>query len=427
MTDRRDFVKRVAGAAGAAGMGSLFAAQQAFARELASVNLPSKNEKLAFAALRERYLLDPDITYFNHGSIGTIPRIVHEAHVEYLTLCESNPWLYMWGGAWEQPREEVRAKMARLIGCDPTEVTLTHNTTEGFNLLANGLPLGPGDEVLFPATNHSGATVAWDFAAPTKGFTKRAFDFPILDVPEMTADDILQLFDDAISSNTRLLIFPDIDNIVGLYHPVKEIVNLARTRGVEWIAIDGAQSLGMRSFNISDLGVDVYCSSPHKWVQAPKETGVMFVRSELQQTLAPMWFTWGQQRWSDSARKYEDYGTRDLPAIMTLGDALDFQEQIGMAAKEARYHDLWEFFLSMADNSDRVIWRSSRDWNLSASLFAVEIEGKNSNEVSETMYRDNGFVFRPFHTDELNTLRISLNTFNTEDEIVHFFEIVEGM
>jgi selenocysteine lyase/cysteine desulfurase len=74
-----------------------------------------------------------------------------------------------------------------------------------------------------------------------------------------------------------------------------------------------------------------------------------------------------------------------------------------------------------------VIWRSSRDWNLSASLFAVEIDGKNSNEVSETMYRDNGFVFRPFHTDELNTLRISLNTFNTEDEIVHFFEIVEGM
>ena len=153
----------------------------------------------------------------------------------------------------------------------------------------------------------------------------------------------------------------------------------------------------------------------------------MYVRSELQASLRPMWYTWGQRGWSDSARKYEDYGTRDLPAIMTLGDALDFQEQIGMAAKEARYHDLWEFFLSMTDNSDRVIWRSSRDWDLSASLFAVEIDGKISSEVSETMYRDHGFVFRPFHISDLNTLRISPNIFNTEEEIVRFFEIIEGM
>jgi selenocysteine lyase/cysteine desulfurase len=415
----------VAGVAGAAGVGSLFGTRQAFAQELASVAPPRVRNADSFAAMRDRYMLDPGITYLNHGSIGTIPRMVHDAHVEYLRVCETNPWLYMWGGAWEQPREEVRAKMARLMGCDPTEVTLTHNTTEGFNILANGLPLGPGDEVLFPATNHSGATVAWDFAAPARGFTKRAFDFPILDVPEMTADDILQLFDDAISSNTRLLIFPDIDNIVGLYHPVKEIVDLARTRGVEWVAVDGAQSLGMRSFNVTDLGVDIYCSSPHKWVQAPKETGVMYVRSGVQDALQPMWYTWGQRGWSNSARKYEDYGTRDLPAIVTLGDALDFQEQIGAAAKEARYHDLWEFFLSMADNSDRVIWRSSRDWDLSASLFAVEIDGKNSNEVSETMYRDNGYVFRPFRTSELNTLRISPNIYNTEDEIVRFFELVE--
>ncbi len=425
MADRRTFVRQVAGVAGAAGVGSLFGTRQAFAQELASVAPPRVRNADSFAAMRDRYMLDPGITYLNHGSIGTIPRMVHDAHVEYLRVCETNPWLYMWGGAWEQPREEVRAKMARLMGCDPTEVTLTHNTTEGFNILANGLPLGPGDEVLFPATNHSGATVAWDFAAPARGFTKRAFDFPILDVPEMTADDILQLFDDAISSNTRLLIFPDIDNIVGLYHPVKEIVDLARTRGVEWVAVDGAQSLGMRSFNVTDLGVDIYCSSPHKWVQAPKETGVMYVRSGVQDALQPMWYTWGQRGWSNSARKYEDYGTRDLPAIVTLGDALDFQEQIGAAAKEARYHDLWEFFLSMADNSDRVIWRSSRDWDLSASLFAVEIDGKNSNEVSETMYRDNGYVFRPFRTSELNTLRISPNIYNTEDEIVRFFELVE--
>jgi len=425
MADRRAFLRQAAGVAGATGLGSLLGVRQAFAEQLETVTPPRTTDASSFASLSERYLLDPEITYFNHGSIGTIPRIVHEAHAEYLRICESNPWLYMWGGEWEQPREDVRTKMASLLGCPAPEVALTHNTTEGFNLLANGLPLGPGDEVLFPDTNHSGATVAWDYAAPGKGFTVRRFEFPLMDVPQMTAADVLQLFDDAISSETRLLIFPDIDNIVGLYHPVREIVQLARSRGVEWVAVDGAQSLGMRRFNVVDLDIDVYCSSPHKWVQAPKGTGVMYVRGALQEDLRPTFYTWGQRRWSNSARKYEDYGTRNLPAIIALGDALDFQEQVGADAKETRYHDLWEFFLSMADNSPRVTWRSARDWDLSASLFAVEIEGQISTEVFAWMYREHGFVFRPFRTEVLNTLRISPNFFNTEEEIVRFFEIVE--
>jgi selenocysteine lyase/cysteine desulfurase len=99
--------------------------------------------------LRDRYLLDPGVTYFNHGSIGTIPRVVQDARSAYLDLCETNPWLYMWGGAWEEPRELVRRKAADLLGCDAVELAFTHNTTEGFNTLAGGLALGPGDQVLF--------------------------------------------------------------------------------------------------------------------------------------------------------------------------------------------------------------------------------------------------------------------------------------
>ena len=109
--------------------------EQAFAAELDDVASLSRSTA-TWEALRERYPLGPDVVYLNHASLGTIPRAVHEACVEYMRVCEANPWLYMWGGTREEPREVVRSKAAVLFGADLDEVAITHNTTEGFNLLA---------------------------------------------------------------------------------------------------------------------------------------------------------------------------------------------------------------------------------------------------------------------------------------------------
>jgi selenocysteine lyase/cysteine desulfurase len=426
MTHRRAFLKQLTAVAGVSGLGSLLGLDTAFADELDSLPRPETGNG-ALAALRDRYMLSPEVTYFNHGSIGTIPRIVHRARATYLETCESNPWLYMWGGAWEEPRELVREKASASLGCSSGQIAFTHNTTEGFNTLASGLPLGPGDEVLFSSLNHAGASICWNHYAEVKGFTVRRFDFPILDLPELTADDVLDAYDRNISGATRVLVFPHIDNIVGLRYPVKELAALAHSKGVEIVAVDGAQSVGMLDVNLAELGVDVYCTSPHKWLQSPKGLGLMYVRQELQETLRPLWVTWGQGRWKGTARVYEDYGTRNLPELLTLGDAIDFQAALGAKAKEERYEALWARFRLMADDSDRVIWRSPRDWPRSASLFALEVRDVDSQAVFDFMYREHGFVFRPFSTQGLNTVRISPNVFNTEAEIERFFQLVEGI
>ena len=422
MTYRRTFLKQLGTVAGVSAFGRLLDVQEVFAAQLPVSALDESNSS-SYDLLRERYMLDPEITYFNHGSIGTIPRLVHEAHVGYLRVCESNPWLYMWGGEWEEPRARVREKAAAAFGCDPADMCITHNTTEGFSTVANGLPLGPGDEVVFSTLNHSGAGVCWYHNAPLKGFTVKEFEFTVLDVRDMSVDDVLNLYDQNISSSTRVLVLPHIDNVVGLVHPVKEIAQLARDKGVEIVAVDGAQSVGMLELNVSDLGVDLYCASPHKWLQSPKGLGLMYMRHELQDAVHPMWVTWGQARWRDSIRKFEDYGTRNLPELITLGDAIDFQLSLGTKAKVERYQHLWEVFRAAALESDHVIWCSPDTWPMSASLFAVEVRDKVSTEVSQSMYQDHGFVFRPFRTQGLNTLRISPNVYNTEDEIARFFEL----
>jgi isopenicillin-N epimerase len=425
MTDRRQFVRSLAaGAAAGPALALLGPFRQAFARDLSGVDLASYTAR-SFAQLRSAYMLDPDVTYLNHASIGTMPAAVFEARARYLEVCERNPWLYMWGGVWEEPREEARAKAAALLGCRPREVTFTHNTTEAFNVLAHGLPLGSGDEVLFSSLNHDGASACWRHMAPVRGFTVKQFVFPVLDVPAMTEAAILNRYDEQITPNTRVLVFPHIDNMVGLRHPVRALADLAHGKGVEFVAVDAAQTVGMIDVDLGAMHVDVFATSPHKWLQAPKGLGLMYVSDAARDSIRPMWVTWGQTRpgWQGTGRLFEDYGTRNLAEVLTLGDAIDFQAAMPAQERERRLRELWAYTRRRAMEHPRADWRSPHSWEQSGSLYAVEIRDKNIAEVSQWMFEEHGVVFRPFRNEELNTARISPNVFTTEEEIERFIRL----
>ncbi len=424
-TERRKFVKTLAAGATAGSVwGLLNPVRRAFAEELDRIDLQHHTAR-SFAQLRAEYMLDPKVTYLNHASIGTIPHAVFDARSRYLELCERNPWLYMWGGGWEQPREEVRAKAGEFIGCKASEITFTHNTTEAFSLLAQGLPLGAGDEVVFSSLNHDGASVGWFHNSATKGYRVKRFQFPVTDVPGMTKADVLNIYDEQISPNTRVLVFPHIDNMIGLRHPVRELADLARSRGVEFVAVDSAQSVGMVPVNVAQMGVDVFATSPHKWLQAPKGLGLTYVSEKIRHMVRPMWVTWGQTRdgWTDTGRIFEDYGTRNLAEVLTLGDAIDFQHRFSASEREAHLRGLWEHTRRRAMEHPGADWRSSHSWELGGSLYAVEIRDKNIADVSQWMFREHGVVFRPFRSQGLNTARISPNVFNTEEDIERFIEL----
>ena len=419
--ERRDFLKSLAALALAGpAVARLQRLEEAFGAELGTVAHRPRSS-LAWEALRDRYMLGPDVVYLNHASIGTIPRAVHEARVEYMSVCEANPWLYMWGGAWEEPRESVRAKAAALFGVDPNEVAITHNTTEGFNVLAQGLPLGSGDEVLFSSLNHDGASVCWDHFATRKGYAIRRFDFPVTEVPGLSAEDVVELHRRQIRPETRVLVFPHVDNIVGLRHPMAALTTMAKAEGVEFVAVDGAQTAGMIPLDLDASGVDAYAASPHKWIQSPKGLGLLYVRRDVREAVHPMWVTWGQRRWAGSGRMFEDYGTRNLPEVLAMGDALDFQGALGTDDKVARYREIRASLRARVDADPSLSWRSSESWELGASLIGIGFETPQANAVSVGMYEERGIVIRPFQTQGLNALRISPNTITSEAEIESLF------
>jgi len=364
----------------------------------------------------EAYSLQSGLAYLNHASVGTIPTVVRAAHERYLRICESNPWLYIWSDPWRDSIAQVRGQFATLFGCRAERIALTHNTTEVMNLVAHGLPLGPGDEVLFSSLNHDGASVCWHMRAPERGFKVRRFEFSLDNIERLDSSAIVARYAEAIGPQTRVLVLPHIDNIVGLAHPLRALTAMARDHGVRWIIVDGAQSAGMLGLGASPADVDVYAVSAHKWLQAPKGLGAACFSEAAIEAIRPMWVTWGQQRWLD-ARRFEDYGTRALPAVMTLGDALTFQAAIDPARRRAHHERLRRHLVGRVSDHPGLRWNSALDPALASAIHSVHLEHESANDAARRLFAEHDIVVRPFQGPEINALRVSPNLNNSESDL----------
>lgn len=420
---RRGFLRVLA----AAGAGApLLARAERLEAALAPCSVPTDldvADPVSIRRLRERYFLSSDLVYLNHASIGTVPRAVHQAHVGYLELCETHPSLYVWGGVWRAVTEETRAAAARLLGCRPDDLAITHNTTEGFSILAQGLELGEADEVLFSSLNHAGAAIAWDGLAPRRGFAVRRFPFPVQRAPELTVDEVVALHVEAIRPETRVLVIPHVDNMIGMTHPIRAIADAARDHGVEYVFVDGAQSAGMIPVDLSAAGVDAYAMSGHKWLQSPKELGLFWVSERVQGAVPRMWFKTGGERIRTTARKYEDYSTRAWPAVVALGDALHFQASIGQSEKTRRYRALWDQVHGRVVEDDRLLWGSPTDPALRSVIMAVGVRGRSAQDLGPMLLERHGAVLRAFG-GSLDTLRVSPNLATEDDALARVLDLI---
>ena len=416
MTSRRNFIKTLSAGTSFSALSLLAPATQIFEAQKKEL---FKNKAIPDAS---DYLLDSQIRYLNHGSIGTIPKIVHEAHVKYLSECETNPWFYMWSGVWNEPIEEARKQVAEYLNAESDEISFPHNTTEIFNVLALGLPIGSGDEVLLGSLNHGSAMIPFQQHASKRGYTVRTFDIPVDDLTKLTKDELLNLYDENISEKTKVLVLPHLDNSFGVRQPVKEITALARQKGIKYIAVDTAQSMGMLPIDVKDFGIDVIATSAHKWIQAPKGISIAFFSEQVKDEIDTMWIRSDHPYYERSARKFENYGTRNLPEVVTLGNAVEFQKNIDPIAADTKLKTLWETAQTLTEKNPNTKWRSPENWELSGSLYAVQIDGIKPSELSKKLFTEHGVVFRAF--DNYSTIRLSPNLMNTVAELEELFGLI---
>src|SRR5437879_2289540 len=258
-------------------------------------SLLDKNEDACWAEMRKQFLIPEHEIYLNNGTVGSSPvpvsRAIFDGYAATEKMDQQDPEDYpIWGYAsWN----EFRDPLADFVGCHHDEFALLRNATEANSYIANGLDMKPGDEVLMTDQEHPGGEHPWNLRAKRYGIVVKRVTLPR---PVKDAAQVLNLFNDAITPRTRVLFFSHITTFSGVVLPAKELAALARTKGI-LSAVDGAHVPGMMRFNVLDLGCDMYSSSPHKWLMAPKGSGFLYVRDEV---IDRLWNTIATEGWHDT-------------------------------------------------------------------------------------------------------------------------------
>ena len=307
-----------------------------------------------WADVRRKFLIPRDEIYLNNGTVGSSPAPVLQAVFDGYTalerMDEDDPEDYpIWGyGPWNQFRDPL----ASFVGCTRDEIALVRNSTEANSYIANGIDMKPGDEVLMTDQEHPGGEQPWQLKAKRYGTVVRKVTLP---KPVADANQVLNLFRDAITDRTRVMFFSHITTATGVVLPAKELCALARSKGILSV-IDGAHVTGMMRLNVSDIGCDTYSSSPHKWLQAPKGTGFLYVRDEV---IDRLWNTIVTEGWDEPklrAERFQRIGSSNVPTLKGLLAAINFANAIGIDRIERRHRELCDYILA------EMIKRRAESW-----------------------------------------------------------------
>lgn len=409
---RREFLATV----GALTATSIAAPRLVHGGDVSEPGLARETTTRGLAPSPDDFLLAPGLTYLQTGSLGPTPRPVMEASIAAWRLLESDPAGQGYG-PMERAMEEVRSKAAAFIGCKTEELVLTNCTTEGMNWVAQGLGLVAGDRILTTDQEHPGGRVCWDYAVRRFGA-----GLDVVEIPpgEGDAQAIIDRFARAITPKTRVLSFSHVLSSTGLRMPVAALSALARSRGCLSV-VDGAQAAGGIAVDVKGLGCDAYATSGHKWMLAPKGTGLLYLSEAMGTAIDPIALQSGRAAYSASS------GVSSLPSVLGLGAAIDYLNRIGMARIEAhnlalrqRVHDGVARIPAL-----RVVGGSGGA--LATPLLSYRLpEGLTSGALHRRLRDRHGVEVKVVPSHWFNGHRISTHLFNTPGDVEALIHALES-
>jgi isopenicillin-N epimerase len=286
--------------------------------------------------LRGEFLLDPNVTFLNHGSFGACPRAVFERYQEWQLELERQPVLFL-ARRMEELLGEARAALGAYVGADPDDLVFVPNATSGINLVARALGLGTDDEVLSTDLEYGALDLAWKHVCADRG--ARYVRTPIR-LPVTSAEEVVNEVWAGVGPRTRVLFVSHHTSSTALTLPVAELCGRAREAGIRTV-VDGAHVPGHLPLDLRALDVDYYAGNCHKWLCAPKGAGFLYVRRELQPDIHPLVISWGYEGDDQSfLSRHDKQGTRDPSAYLTVPAAIQWQREHDWDAVRGRCHEL---------------------------------------------------------------------------------------
>lgn len=384
--------------------------------------IPSKmdiNDEQSWLDLRKQFPLESGKIYFNNGTMGPSPYAVIEAVNKKMMMVDTKADY----GGWEDSRNSL----ARFVKVDESEICLTHNVTEGINIICWALDLKEGDEILVTNHEHVGGALPWLNRAKLQNLIVNYFEIG------KNASETLSNLKKKITSKTKVIAVPHMVCTIGQIQPIREIVAIGKEKNIK-VFVDGAHGAGMLNLNLKELGCDYYASCCHKWLCGPKGTAFLYVKKEALSDLKAHFVGAGSDNgwnvvnlpnpnmtgYADSAHRF-DYGTQNASLWAGVDAAIELWEKIGIDKIEARVKYLAAYLQSALLNlkNEHLEMLTSTEPDSRGAVIAFKLNNIEYTKF-QTLATEAGFRIRIVPENGVNCIRVSTHIYNSIDEINQF-------
>jgi len=359
--------------------------------------------------LRDEFLLDPEITFLNHGSFGACPRAVFERYQDWQLELERQPVLFL-ARRLEELLAEARAALGAYVGADPDDLVFVPNATAGVNVAAWPLGLEAGDEVLSTDLEYGALDLTWEHVCDD--FGAQYVRTPVR-LPVESADEVAETIWAGVGPRTKVLFLSHHTSGTALTLPIGELCRRARERRIRTI-VDGAHVPGHLPLDLRALDADYYAGNCHKWLCAPKGTGFLYVRRELQRDVHPLMISWGYEGDDPSfLSRHEKQGTRDPSAYLSVPTAIEWQREHDWDAVRDRCHELAR--RARNELGLEPITPDSPDFY--RQMVALRLPEGSPDDLQSRLYDEHGIEIPTFDHDGGRLIRASFQGYNDEEDL----------
>jgi selenocysteine lyase/cysteine desulfurase len=332
-----------------------------------------------WASIRGGYRLKPDYINLENGYYCFMPDEVLERYIQHIRDINLEASHYLRTVQFDNKYAAAK-KVADLAGVNADELILTRNTTEALDMVISGMDWQPGDEAVMAEQDYGAMLDMFRQVSRRYGTVNKIVSVPLYPLSD---EDIVELYANAITPRTRLLMVCHMINITGQILPVRKICDMAHSKGVP-VMVDGAHAFAHIQFRIPDLNCDYYGTSLHKWLSVPIGAGALYVKKGNAGKIWPLLAENGKK--DDDILRLNHTGTHPVATDLTISDAIDFYNKIGGERKEARLRYLQNYWVKQVGNYPHIIINTPSDPARSCGIANVGVKGMPPGDLAKLLF-----------------------------------------
>ena len=386
--------------------------------ELIDSNHKTSAEELAsdeefWMQVRKGYRLKPDYINLENGYYCITPQETLDHYLKHVQEVNLQGSYYMRTVQW-QNKDEVAEKVANIMGATNEEVVITRNTTESLDTIIGGYPWKKGDEAVFAAQDYGAMKNMFYLQAKRHGIKNVEVSIPNHPASD---EEIVEIYKNAITDKTRLLMVCHMINITGHILPIRKICDMAHERGVD-VMVDGAHAFAQITFDIKELDCDYYGCSLHKWLSTPLGAGMLYAKKSK---IAQIWPLFAEGKIdADNIKRLNHTGTHPVHTDLAISNAIDYYTNLGGENKQARLRHIQRYWSDQLRDHPNIILNTPKESFRSCAIANVGVKNMKPSELSKTLLNDHKIWTVAIDGHGVHGCRITPNVYTSKEELDQF-------